>query len=158
MQTELKEVQAKADKKKPAPAPAPEPAFDAAGMLLTVVGYIVCAVAILIACYFAMDIRMYAIRTYGTVIHEFGTRSHPQHHRSQVHHSGGRRHTAPALGAGCDTQQCATCATRSPRFTPVAPRRARHMRAPVFAHRPVVQLPRHRVPRQGGLVQVLPLV
>eukprot|EP00966_Prymnesium_polylepis_P290992 6720538-Prymnesium_polylepis.1 len=41
-------------------------------MLLRATGYVTAVFVVLLSCYFAYDIRLYAINTYGTVIHEFG--------------------------------------------------------------------------------------
>ena len=92
-QTQLKEVQAEAKKiektdKKKNGADAP-PASEGTGMLMTLLGYIAFAVATLLACYFAYDIRLYAIRTYGTVIHEFGAQERaapPETRQSATRH------------------------------------------------------------------------
>jgi len=40
-------------------------------MLLRATGYVTAVFVVLLSCYFAYDIRLYAINTYGTVIHEF---------------------------------------------------------------------------------------
>lgn len=40
--------------------------------ILKAAGWALWSFVVLLSCYFAYDIRMYAIRTYGTVIHEFG--------------------------------------------------------------------------------------
>lgn len=42
---------------------------------LRATGWAVCLALVLLSCYLAYDIRLYAIRTYGLVIHEFGAPS-----------------------------------------------------------------------------------